>query len=73
MPLVPAPALAHVCDLAVLVATPLSIGETGLGERRIVEITGGEVTGPRLQGRILPGGADVQILRPGWLTELAAR
>ena len=79
MPLVPPPpavaepTLEHVCDLSVAVAAPLSIGEIGCGERRMVEITGGEVTGPRLQGRILPGGADVQIIRPGGTTELAAR
>jgi hypothetical protein len=73
MPVVAAPMLAHVCDLSVAVAVPLSIGEVGLGERRIVEITGGEVTGPRLQGHIRPGGADVQIIRQDGLTELAAR
>ena len=73
MPLVPPPQLSHVCDLSVTVAKPLSIGEIGTGERRVVEITGGEVTGPRLQGRILPGGADVQIIRAGGDTELAAR
>src|SRR5262245_53768963 len=73
MPLVARPQLSHVCDLAVMVAKPLSIGETGIGERRVVEIVGGEVSGPRLAGRILPGGADVQVLRPGGLAELAAR
>ena len=72
-PLVAEPALVHVCDLSVAVGTPLSIGEIGTGERRVVEISGGEVTGPRLQGRVLPGGADVQIIRAGGLTELAAR
>ena len=72
-PIVAPPALSHVCDLSVAVAKPVSIGEVGTGERRIVEIIGGEVTGPRLHGRVLPGGADVQIIRPGGLTELAAR
>ena len=75
-PVVAVPRLEHVCDLSVAVGKPLSIGEGGAGERRVVEITGGEVTGPRLQGRILPGGADVQIIRGvalGGLTELAAR
>ena len=72
-PLVAPPALTHVCDLSVAVGVPLSIGEIGSGERRVVEITGGEVTGPRLQGRVLPGGADVQIIRADGNTELAAR
>lgn len=73
MPNAPIPVLSHVCDLAVAVAKPVSIGATSLGERRIVGIDGGEVTGPRLSGRILPGGADVQIIRPDGFTELAAR
>jgi hypothetical protein len=69
----PAPRLDHVCDLEVLVAAPLSIGDTGLGERRIVAIEGGSVRGPGLSGRIRPGGADTQIIRSGGATELAAR
>ena len=49
-------------DLHVLVAAPIEAGQiTGLnsrGLRRIIPITGGTLTGPSLQGRILPGGAD---------------
>ena len=33
-------------------------------DRRIIDILGGEVHGPRLSGEILPGGADWQIVRP---------
>ena len=73
MPVVPPPPLAHACDISVAVAAPVSIGQTGLGERRVVDILGGEVTGPRLQGRVTPGGADVQILRADGFTELSAR
>ena len=72
-PVVPPPSLTHVCDLSVAVGVPMSFGDVGVGERRIVEITGGEVTGPRMSGRILPGGADIQILRANGHTELAAR
>ncbi|MFV3126954.1 DUF3237 domain-containing protein [Niveispirillum sp. KHB5.9] len=32
--------------------------------RRIVPITGGRVAGPRLAGRVMPGGADWQGIRP---------
>ncbi len=67
------PALEHAFDLAVRVAAPLSIGETGSGVRRVVDILGGDVTGPRLTGRIRPGGADFQIIRPSGLAELHAR
>ncbi|MEJ0069647.1 MAG: DUF3237 domain-containing protein [Pseudomonadota bacterium] len=67
------PALEHVFDVAVRVAVPLAIGETGAGLRRVVDILGGDVTGPRLQGRIRSGGADFQLIRATGLTELHAR
>src|SRR5258708_29312850 len=47
-------------------------GTTPYGERRVVDILGGRVEGPRLQGRILPG-AGWQIVRPGGVTDLEAR
>jgi len=33
------------------------------GHRRVIPITGGTVTGPRLTGRVLPGGADYELQR----------
>jgi len=69
----PPPDLEHVFDLAVRVAPPLAIGDIGTGVRRVVDILGGDVVGPRLAGRIRPGGADFQILRPSGLAELHAR
>src|SRR5262245_3767293 len=47
-------------------------GQTPYGERRVVDILGGRVEGPRLQGRILPG-ADWQIVRDDGVTDLTAR
>ena len=47
-------------------------GQTPYGERRVVDILGGRVDGPRLKGRILPG-ADWQIVRPDGVTDLKAR
>ena len=41
----------------------MKFGRTPYGERRLIDITGGRVTGPKLNGRILPGGADWQIIR----------
>jgi hypothetical protein len=67
------PQLEHAFDVAVRVATPLAIGETGGGLRRIVDILGGDVSGKLLQGRIRPGGADFQIIRASGLAELHAR
>lgn len=66
-------ALEHICDLRVEVATPLEFGNTGSGERRIIDITGGTITGRKFSGTILPGGADFQIIRNNGLTELHAR
>lgn len=68
-----APHLEHVFDAAVQVAAPLAIGETGAGLRRIVDITGGTVSGPRLQGRIRPGGADFQVIQADGRAVLEAR
>lgn len=39
----------------------------------MVPILGGVVEGPLLRGRVLPGGADWQVLRPDGVTELYAR
>lgn len=64
--------LEHVCDISVEVAKPVEIGDTGLGERRIIDIVSGRVSGPRFNGRVRPG-ADFQIIRPNGLTVLHAR
>ena len=47
-------------------------GHTPYGDRRVIDITGGRVDGPKLKGRILPG-ADWQIVRPDGVTDLQAR
>jgi hypothetical protein len=66
-------ALDFAFSLQVTVAPALELGETHQGRRRIVPITGGSVRGPKLAGRILPGGADWQIIRHDGTTELEAR
>ena len=38
----------------------LHLGHTPYGERRVIHIRGGRFEGPRLQGRIVPGGHDWQ-------------
>ncbi|WP_047308362.1 DUF3237 domain-containing protein [Rhodopseudomonas palustris] len=50
-----------------------SAGEIGTGVRRIIPILGGEVKGEGIRGRVLPFGADFQIIRPNELIELEAR
>ena len=51
----------------------VTLGRTPLGERRFVAITGGTVSGPKLNGRILPGGADWQIVRSDGAADIHAR
>jgi hypothetical protein len=50
-----------------------SAGEIGSGARRIIPITGGEVKGEGINGKVCPFGADFQIIRPNELIELEAR
>lgn len=51
----------------------LQFGKTPIGERRVINILGGTVEGPRLQGRILPGGADWQFIRADGAAHVEAR
>ena len=55
------PELRPFCTLEVEAGPVRALGMGRLGQRRIIQIAGGRVSGPRLNGRILPGGAD-------WLT-----
>lgn len=69
----PPPELRFAFEVAVEVHPPLDLGQTQAGHRRVVPIASGLVSGPRLQGRVLPGGADWQILRPDGTADLDAR
>ena len=60
-------------ELEVAVGPPVLVGATPLGERRIIPILGGRVFGPRMEGEILPGGADFQLIRPDGVAEIEAR
>ena len=48
-------------------------GDIGYGVRRIIPITGGEVKGEKINGKVLPLGADFQFIRPNELIELEAK
>ncbi len=69
----PAPELRFAFEVAVEVGAPLDLGQTQNGHRRIIPIASGHVEGPRLNGRVLPGGADWQILRADGSADLDAR
>ena len=49
------------------------LGTTQIGHRRIIDIKDGTVSGPKLEGKILPGGADWQYIREDNVTYLDAR
>jgi hypothetical protein len=61
-----------VYEAEVDIAPRQSLGASALGERFMVPILGGRFEGPRLRGRVLPGGADRQLLRPDGVKELDA-
>ena len=66
--------LEHVLSFSVTVHKPLElIGETPAGLRMIGYVAGGEVTGPRLSGRIRPGGGDWLTVRPDGVVLLDVR
>ena len=44
-------------------APAVVLGQTPLGRRQAIPITGGRFAGPGISGRILPGGADYQLVR----------
>jgi hypothetical protein len=67
------PKLVFAFELRAQVAPPLVVGEIAAGTRRIVQITGGTFEGPGFKGRVLPGGADWQIIHPDGFTELDTR
>ena len=71
-PRLESPTLVPVLDLDVLVGTPVVVGDTVAGSRRVIPIVGGTVGGA-FQGRILPGGADFQLIRPDGVAEIEAR
>lgn len=64
-PTLPAPSLVHLCDLRVQVDPVIDAGQGPFGRRRVVPITGGRVRGPSMSGRVLPVGADFQLLTGG--------
>lgn len=68
----PIPRLSYLATVRVEVGPPIDVGLTPDGFRRIIPITGGTVEGPALRGRVLPAGADFQLLKSETLTELQA-
>lgn len=67
------PRLEFFADVEVNVATPQEVGRTPRGLRRLIPILGGDVKGDGWTARILPGGADFQLVVSETSAELDAR
>ena len=67
------PTLEFFAELSVLVGTPQEVGPTQHGQRRLIPILGGEARGTGWTARVLPGGADYQLIVSPRLAELDAR
>ncbi|MGA0807027.1 MAG: DUF3237 family protein [Pseudohongiellaceae bacterium] len=50
----------------------LEVGATATGQVRAIPITGGEIVGQGIAGRVIPGGADWQRTRSDGVTEIEA-
>lgn len=50
----------------------IDMGDSPLGHRRMIGVSGGTFVGPKIKGRILAGGADRQLVRKDGVTQLDA-
>lgn len=69
----PCPPLNFFADLSVLVDKPQEAGRGARGLRRLIPILGGEAVGDGWRARVVPGGADFQLVISDTLAELDAR
>ncbi|NML47225.1 DUF3237 domain-containing protein [Ramlibacter sp. G-1-2-2] len=67
------PSLQFFADLSVQVDRPQEVGRVFNAQRRVIPILGGEVQGEGWRGRVLPGGADFQLIASDTVAQLDAR
>lgn len=67
------PTLTLAMELHVEVGPPVELGNVPRGRRRIIPILGGTFSGPNIRGKVMPGGADWQIVRADGFAELDTR
>ena len=67
------PELRLVCRIEAELGPPMELGLAKAGQRRIIPIIGGTVSGERLSGRVLNLGADWQTIFPEGSAELDTR
>lgn len=66
------PRLEFAFEEIVTLGQAIPVGETPLGRRNIIPITGGTFSGPGIQGTIIAGGWDWQLTRSDGCTEIKA-
>jgi len=66
------PKVEFVFEERVTLAPAVVQGETALGHRQYIPITGGTIAGPKLNGRVIPGGWDYQLRYEGGCGTLSA-
>jgi hypothetical protein len=59
------PRLEFAFEERVTLSPAVVLGDTVLGYRQYIGITGGSVAGPKLKGRVVPGGFDFQLTYKG--------
>ena len=67
------PRLTFAFELRATVGPPTEVGDVRHGRRRIVSITGGTFEGPGIKGKVVPGGADWQMIQADGFSELDTR
>jgi hypothetical protein len=66
------PKAEFVFEERVTLSPAVVLGETALGHRQYIPITGGKVAGPKLNGEVIPGGWDFQLRYAGGCGTLTA-
>jgi Protein of unknown function (DUF3237) len=67
------PGLVFAFEARVEVGAPLEVGQLPRGMRRIVPILRGTFEGPGIKGKVMPGGADWQMIGADGFSELDTR
>ncbi len=66
------PRIEFAFEFRVTLAPAVVLGETALGRRQYIPITGGKIAGPKFAGEVIPGGWDFQLGLPGGCGTLTA-
>lgn len=64
----------EIFQISVKVDKPILVGQDEVsGRRQLISITSGTLSGEGMQGEVLPGGIDSQVIRPDGVCEVSAR